>query len=278
VPGGPMNRMQGQVALVTGSTKGIGRAIAEMFAAEGAAVVVTGRSMDGVDIAEGIRARGGDAIFERADLTSESDVERLISVAVTHFGRLTVLVNNAAATDRTIPGAGDGRVGDLSNEDCSQMLLAGLTGPVFWTTKHALPHLEAAGGGAILNISSTASIRGTLGIDAYATTKGAMNALTRQVAVGYGSKGIRCNAIICGWIITGSRPRRPTYERLMKPVHLTTRFGQPTDIAYACTWLCSPEGEFVTGQTIIIDGGVTCRMPTPSLEDAAVEGRASGSD
>src|SRR5258706_5463114 len=193
--------MQGRVALVTGSTKGLGRAIAEMFAAEGASVVVTGRSPSGAEIAEGIRARGGDAVFERADLTSESDVLRLIGAAIEHFGRLTVLVNNAAATDRTIPGSGDGRLGDLSNDDWSQMLLGGLTGPVFWTTKHALPHLEAAGGGSVLNISSTASIRGTLGIDAYAATKGAMNALTRQVAVGYGSKGIRCNAILSGRII-----------------------------------------------------------------------------
>jgi NAD(P)-dependent dehydrogenase (short-subunit alcohol dehydrogenase family) len=258
------------VALVTGSTRGIGRAIAEMFADEGAAVVVTGRSKSGREVAAAIRDRGGDAIFEIADLTLEEEVQQLISTTTERLGRLTVLINNAAATDRAIPGAGDGRVGDLTTEDWSRVLHGSLTGPVFWTTKYALPYLEQ-GGGSIVNISSTASVRGAPGLDAYATSKGAINAFTRQIAVGYGRKGVRCNAIIAGWIITGSRPRGPKYVREMKEAHLSTRFGQPRDIAYACTWLCSSEGEFVTGQEITVDGGVTCRMPTPSLEDATAE-------
>jgi NAD(P)-dependent dehydrogenase (short-subunit alcohol dehydrogenase family) len=265
-------RLQGKVALISGSTRGIGRAIAEMFAAEGASVVVTGRSDAGEDVVRGIRAKGGEAVFLPANLTDEDQVRHLVAGAVTRYGTLTTLVNNAAPTQEAIPGQGDGNIADLATEHWAYMILAGLTGAVFWPTKYALPYLRMRGG-SIINISSIAAFQGNPGIAAYTATKSAIQGLSRQIAVAYGKDGVRCNTVVSGLILSGVRPPRPAFEATMARVQLARRFGRPSDIGYACVYLASDESEFVTGQSFTIDGGITARTVMPSMEEAAEEAR-----
>ena len=151
-------RLDGKVALVSGSTRGIGRTVAEVFAAEGAKVMVSGRTVEkGEKVVERIREAGGDADFVRLDVSDESSVKAAIDATVDRFGSLTTLVNNAAPTElisQTIK-----RLHEWTNEEWDRILLGTLTGPMFWSSKHAIPHLIAAGGGSIINCSSACRCR-----------------------------------------------------------------------------------------------------------------------
>ena len=158
-------RLAGKVALVTGSTRGIGRATALRFAQEGAAVVVTGRSEgDGRAVEGAIRAAGGDAAYVQADLSHEDDVIAMVQAAVDRFGALTTLVNNAAPTELMGPGRRDRRVTELENDAWDAIMLVALKA-VVWCCKYAIPRMVESGGGAIVNISSAASLLGTPGLD-----------------------------------------------------------------------------------------------------------------
>lgn len=249
-------RLSGKVALITGSSSNIGESTARMFAAEGAQVVVTGRTTGrGDPIAASIRDAGGDAHFIAADLREEREVERLIEGAVDRYGRLTTLVNNAAPTEHL--GSLDKQIGDLSTEDWNTVILSGLTGALFWPTKYALPHLRAAGGASITNISATNTVVGLRGADAYTASKGAMNALTRSIAVEYAADGVRCNALLVGYVPGEERKKSaPAFAEAFRAAQLT-RIGEPEDIAYACVYLGSDESGFVTGAALTIDGGFT---------------------
>jgi NAD(P)-dependent dehydrogenase (short-subunit alcohol dehydrogenase family) len=248
--------MAHKVAVVTGSTSNIGEATARMFAAEGAQVVVTGRQTGrGETIAESIRGSGGDAHFVAADLRDEGETGRLFHAALERYGRVTTLVNNAAPTEHL--GRLDKQLGDLSTQEWETMLLSGLTGAVFWTTKYALPHLRACESSSIINISATNTIVGLRGADGYTATKGAMNALTRSIAVEYGADGVRCNALLVGYVPGAQRMKtNPAFAEAFRAVQLT-RIGEPEDIAYACVYLGSDESAFMTGSLITIDGGFT---------------------
>lgn len=267
-------RLAGKVAIVTGSTRGIGRACALRFAEHGAKVVVTGRSeVEGAAVEREIRAFGGDARYVRTDLGDEEQVRAMVAAAVDTYGALTTLVNNAAPTDLMGPGRLDRRITEITDEGWDQILRVGLTA-VMWCCRHAIPRMVESGGGSIVNISSAASILGTPGLTAYTAMKGAVNTLTRSVAVEYAGEGIRSNCIVSGMVLTSDGAWKmmedPVVGGATRAMHLT-RLGVPDDIAYAALYLASDESAFVTGALIPVDGGVTCRMPVPDISAAAID-------
>lgn len=245
------NRLEGKVALISGSTRGIGRSMAQHFATEGAKVAITGRTVaKGEKVVDLIRQNGGDAEFFPLDVTSEQSVSSTIEAVVARFGGLTTLVNNAAPTDKV--AASYKKLHELDTEAWNDILLGTLTGNVFWASKYAWPHLAAAEGASILNISSGQSVMGMSGLGAYGSAKGAVNSLTRHLAVEGADEGIRSNCIIVGRVVSYAADS----GRAVGGGHLT-RIGNPMDIAYCATWLCSDEAAFVTGSLITADGGFT---------------------
>jgi len=267
--------MEDKVAIVTGSTRGIGRATALRFAREGARVVVTGRTEDaGRAVEDEIRAAGGEGVFVPTDLAREEDVIRMVTTAMERYGALTTLVNNAAPTELMGPGRLDRRVTELENDAWDSIMLVALKA-VIWSCKHAIPAMTASAtsesGAAIVNISSAASILGTPGLDTYTAAKGALNALTRSLAVEYAPDNIRVNCIVSGMVLTSEGAWKmmedPVIGGATKAMHLT-RLGMPDDIANAALFLASDESAFVTGAVIPVDGGVTARMPVPDISAA----------
>src|ERR1700749_3991354 len=223
------NRLQGKVALISGSTRGIGRSIAQQFASEGAKVAVTGRTVaKGEKVVDLIKSAGGEAEFFPLDITSEESVSEVVDAVVERFGALTTLINNAAPTD--IVAATYKKLHELSTEEWQSILLGTLTGNVFWASKYAWPHLKAADGASILNISSGQSVMGMSGLGAYGAAKGAVNALTRHLAVEGAPDGIRANCVIVGRVVSG----RGDSGRATGPGHLT-RLGDPMDVAHCAT-------------------------------------------
>jgi NAD(P)-dependent dehydrogenase (short-subunit alcohol dehydrogenase family) len=253
-------RLQGKVALVTGATKGIGRGVARRFASEGAAVVLAGRSAEAGRAAEAeIRQAGGRALFVQTDIGKEPDVVRAVRAAVDEFGRLTTLVNNAAATHLVgASGRGDAQVTELPNEVLAESLQTNVWGLV-WCCKHSIPHMVAAGGGSIINVSSGVAVRGAPQMDAYTATKGSMNALSRSLAVEYAKQGIRVNTISTGFIESGEQTAAmlalPGQREWLESAIPLPYFGVPDDIAWGCVYLASDEARYVTGADLAIDGG-----------------------
>jgi meso-butanediol dehydrogenase/(S,S)-butanediol dehydrogenase/diacetyl reductase len=245
-------RMAGELALVTGSTSGIGRAIALEFAFEGARVVVHGRNVErGAAVVEQARNAGGDATFIAADLSTEAACASLVRRSAEWLGGLTVLVNNAV-------GATDGHdsvVGEMSTAYWEAALRINLTGPMV-LCRAALPHMVAAGHGSIVNVSSRQAERPSAGLAAYCASKGGLNALTRALAVEYGNNNIRANTLSPGYVINDRRDAAITPERLARyeAMHLT-RVGTARDCAYAAVYLASRESEFLTGINLQLDGG-----------------------
>lgn len=247
-------RLRGEIALVTGSTAGIGRAIAVEFAAQGARVVVSGRDRERGDavVAAARKAAGdleGDAAFVPAELTDEDACSALVDATVEQFGGLSVLVNNAA-------GTGDDRaVADLATPAWEAILRVNLTAPM-WLCRAAIPHMRTAGHGAIVNISSRQGERASRGFAAYIASKGGLNAITRSIAVDYAADNIRCNTISPGYVLNERRDADLSDERRarLEGMHLT-RLGRAADVAYAAVYLASRESELLTGVNLPLDGG-----------------------
>jgi len=240
-------RLEGKVALVTGSTRGIGRTIAEMFAEEGAKVVLSGRSADkGEKNAQRIRDAGGDARFVPLDVADENSVQEAVAATVEAYGPITTLINNAAPT--ALVNVSFKPVTELSTQEWDDIVRGTVTS-MFWMSKYTIPHMLEAGGGSIVNVSSGAAVFGVPGLSAYSAAKGAVNSLTRVLAVENGKQGIRCNTIIVGRVVSYAQDRGPeTTKELM-------RVGNPRDIAYAALWLAADESEWITGSEITADGG-----------------------
>jgi NAD(P)-dependent dehydrogenase (short-subunit alcohol dehydrogenase family) len=248
-------RLRDEVALITGSTRGLGREMARLFAEEGARVVVTGRSpQGGEETVTSITGAGGAAAFVPADLGDEEQCEALVEAAVLRFGPLTVLVNNAVAGGRD---AGDGPVTDVSAWAFESVLRVNLVA-VATMCRLAIPHMLTAGHGSIVNVSSRAAERATPRLAAYAASKGGLNALTRSITVDYARRGIRCNTVQPGYILHEVRDADLTEERRqrLEEMHLT-RLATAADVAYAALFLASREAEVISGITLPVDGGST---------------------
>lgn len=254
-----MGRLDNKVAVVTGGAAGIGRAAAVAMAAEGAKVAI-GDIDDtaGTQTIEEIQAKGGDAFFQRADVTVTDDVRQLIDSAVLRYGKLDVLVNNAAI-------AISGSAGEVDEDHWNKIINTNLTS-VWRGMRFAIPHMLNNQGGSIINLSSVQSLVGFAGWAAYAAAKGGINALTQQTAVDYAPRNIRVNAIAPGTIMT------PMNEKIFREVadpqalidswnrmHALGRFGQPGEVASLIVFLASDESSFITGDIIRCDGGLVIK-------------------
>jgi meso-butanediol dehydrogenase/(S,S)-butanediol dehydrogenase/diacetyl reductase len=261
-------RLEGKVALVTGGTRGIGRGIVQMLAAEGASVAFTGRSeANGRDVEELVTAAGGRAVFIRADNGIEAELAGAVREAVERYGPVTTLVNNAISDD--VGSGRDSHVDETDNDTFDNIMRIALMGTV-WACKYAIPEMRKAGSGSIVNISASSSKTALPHRPAYHASKGAINAMTRQMAVDYGKDDIRANAIIVGFIYTGSPQMtaildNPEWRAAFEKNIMVPRFGEPADIAAGVVYLASDESKYVTGTELTIDGGALCHQALPEL-------------
>jgi NAD(P)-dependent dehydrogenase (short-subunit alcohol dehydrogenase family) len=246
-------RLAEKTALVTGSSGGgLGAEIARLFAREGASLVITGRSADrGNALADELRAAGSKATYVSADLRLQAECERLVLEAVDFLGSLDILVNSAVPL---LTGE-DGPADAVPEHVWSEMFTVNATAPR-WLIAACLPTMLAAGSGSIVNVTSRAALRGIPALSAYSASKAALEGLTRSVAMDFGRRGIRCNAVAPGFITGKERVGPLTEERRQRfePMHLT-RMPTTRDVAYAVIFLASDEAGAITGVTLPVDGG-----------------------
>ncbi len=241
--------LRGDVAIVTGAGAGIGRAIALHFAGAGAKVVVSDLKAETAQaVAAEIAAGGGEAIGLACDVTKETDLAAVVDAAVTRFGKLTILVNNA--------GGGGPKPFDMPMGDFEWAYRLNVYS-TFRLTQLAAPHMDAAGGGAVLNISSMAGENKNQRMASYGSSKAAVNHLTRNVAFDLGPKNIRVNAIAPGAIRTQALASvlTPEIEKAMLKHTPLGRLGEASDIANAALFLCAPASRWVSGQVLTVSGG-----------------------
>lgn len=255
-----MGRLEGKVAIITGSNSGVGAATAELFAKEGAKVVISARRQGPLDeVAEKIRANGGEVLAVPTDVSKVEDVENLVAKTVEAFGKIDILVNNAANV-----GLKDGRVDELTLEMWDAIFSSDMRG-TFYATQCVLPYMQKnENGGSIINIGSMASCGGDLGSTAYACAKAGVNMLTQYTALQYGKQKIRCNCIRPGLIVTPEN--EANVPQVLKDIFLNNidvdRYGCPEDIGHLCVYLASDESNYVTGQIMDVDGGMNSHVPT----------------
>lgn len=249
----------GAVAFVTGGASGMGASIVGTFAAQGIAVVFTDvQDEPGEALAESVRAAGGAATFVHADVSSSEEVASAVAAAVDAHGRLDCAVNAAGIEFERVP------LHELDEADFDRIIAVNLRG-VFLSLKHELAAMIAVGhGGSIVNIASTNSFRPGSSQTAYTASKHGVYGLTKSAAVDYGRYGIRVNAICPGTTDTpmlrnAMARRNNTAEDVIKRLTVLGRFGEPSEIAAAALWLCSPASSYTTGHALAVDGGLLAR-------------------
>jgi 3-oxoacyl-[acyl-carrier protein] reductase len=256
------DRLEGKVAIVTGANSGIGRATARLFAREGARVVCCDvQEQLSPRIDERIKQDGGEALFLKADVTSETDWAQSVSTALDRFGDLHILYNNAGGGIRK-------KIDEFKNDEWHFILNLNLNS-IYYGCRAVLPHFRKMKRGNIVNTASTFGILATEENPAYCSTKAAVINLTRQMAIDYGCEGIRINCICPGATDTPrfrGVPPRATFESGMPPDQIKrlstlnralNRLARPEEIAYGVLFLASDEASFVTGHALVVDGGQT---------------------
>ena len=246
--------MTGKAVLITGGSSGIGRAAALAFAAEGCRVAIAARrEAEGEETADLIRAAGGEAVFLRTDVSLAADVERMVNACVAQFGRLDFAFNNAG-----IEGTSYVPTADYDEAVWDRVMAVNLKG-VWLCMKAQIPRMLEAGGGSIVNMSSTAGLKGGRIGSAYYASKHGVIGLTRAAAMEYADKGIRINAVCPAVIATEMAVRAFFHDKALAArtiaKHPIGRIGTPGEVAAAVVWLCSEGASFITGHALPVDGG-----------------------
>jgi NAD(P)-dependent dehydrogenase (short-subunit alcohol dehydrogenase family) len=255
------SELRGKVAIVTGGTSGIGRDTAVLFAKAGAKVVVAGRrEVEGKETIDLIRAAGGEGLLVKTDVSRAADVLALVQKTVERFGRLDVAFNNAGIEGTWSP------IAEQSEEDWDSTIDINLKG-VWLCLKYEIQQmLKQGGGGAIVNMASVAGFIGSAGAAAYCASKHGVMALTKSAALETARNGIRVN-VVCPAVIETPMGERlwgaPEAKKFALGLHPIGRFGRPEEIADAVVWMCSDGASFMTGQSLVLDGGFLAGPNTP---------------
>jgi NAD(P)-dependent dehydrogenase (short-subunit alcohol dehydrogenase family) len=255
--------LTGKVAVITGSSKGIGRAIAERMAEHGAKVVVSSRKADACEaVARGIRDRGGEAIVVPCHIARKEELQALVDRTIAQWGGIDTLVCNAAVNPYLGPAIG-------ASDEVYERVMGANVRSNFWLCNMVLPQMAERGGGSITIISSIGGLRGSAQLGLYAISKAADMQLARNICVEWGPKNIRANTIAPGLVRTDFARALwedpALYRRRTRGTPLQ-RIGEPDEIAGAAVFLASAAGSFVTGQTLVIDGGTMAGTVTGSDE------------
>jgi NAD(P)-dependent dehydrogenase (short-subunit alcohol dehydrogenase family) len=249
--------MKGRVALVTGATRGIGAAVARAFRQAGARVAIAARDVEASGrLADQLGRRQGHALPIRADISDPNSVAEMVARVTAHFGRLDFACNNAAGkSHRPTP------LGEVSIEEFDSGLAVALRG-VFLSMREELPAIVRSGGGAIINMSSTAGLQAVGGLASYVAAKHGVEGLTKVAALDYAHMGVRVNAVAPGPILTDNLKRAGTAAQQAAAAALPLqRVGRPEEVAGTVVWLCSDAAAFLTGTTVVIDGGKLAGTP-----------------
>ncbi len=251
-------RLNGRVALITGSSRGIGRAIAEQMSHAGAKVVISSRKLEACEaVRDALKAEGHEAIAIACNVGRREELGTLVARTLETWGRIDVLVANAATNPHYGP------LGTISEEAWNKILTTNLSSSL-WLANLVLPGMAERGGGALILVSSASALVGTALLGAYAVSKAAEIQLARNLAVEWGRKGIRVNAIAPGVVQTEFARAlwdNPEARKRIESTNCIGRLGVPLDVAGAAVFLASDAGRFITGQTLVIDGGACIFNP-----------------